>query len=679
MEAPGRPRRETPMKIPHPHLVASLLLLAAVSASEAPPKSVAAIRALREEIARHDELYHRRGTSVISDADYDALREQLARLERDHPAAASSAGAGLPSVSDDRSGELATGNHRAPMLSLAKARTPAALRAFHERLARRFGTEDLAYVVEPKYDGIAVSLTYERGRLIRALTRGDGRSGEDITARVRAISGVPDRLRGDDAPEFIEVRGEIHVPFEEFARVNSARAAAGRETFSNPRALAAGLARRFYTPPPDEAGSLRLVCFGTGACEPASALPGLQHELAARFRSWGLPSVANTPPVRGAEALLLAVDTAGVGRAELAFPTDGVVVKLDSRALQAAAGEGADAPRWALAYKFTAESAETRLLAITVQVGRTGALTPVAELAPVEVGDVIVSRASLHGRGTLARIDARVGDTVRVERAGGVVPAIVGVDLARRPAAAPPFVLPAGCPECGTTVVDDAESGSTRCPAEHCPARVRRRLEHFASKSGVEIEGLGPTLIGALVASGALSEAADLYALRREDLLAAGASGDKYPDRVLGAIARSRSAESWRFIAGLGVPRIGAAAARTLVRRHGTLEAVAAAEPRLREPLEALLRAGITPAAERAAGGRLEGRTLALTGALAGLTRAEATKRIEAAGGRVTGSVGRATDYLVAGTAPGAKLAEARERGVKVIGEKELIALLEGK
>lgn len=667
------------MKIAHPYLVASLVLLAAASASEAPPESVAAIRTLRAEIARHDELYHRRGAPVIGDADYDALREQLARLELGHPAAAAAAGAALPPVPDDRSGDLAAGNHRAPMLSLAKARTPAALRAFHARLARRFGTEDLAYVVEPKYDGLAVSLAYERGRLVRALTRGDGRSGEDITAQVRAISGVPDCLRGDNVPGLIEIRGEIHVPFAEFARVNAARAAAGRETFANPRALAAGLARRVDAPPPDEVGSLRLVCFGTGACEPSSALPGFQHELAARFRSWGLPSIVDLAPVRGAEALLLAVDAAGAARAELDFPTDGVVVKLDSRALQAAVGEGADAPRWAIAYKFAAELAETRLLAITVQVGRTGALTPVAELAPVEVGGVTVSRASLHGRGTLARIDARVGDVVRVERAGDVVPAIVGVDFARRPADAPPFVLPGACPECGTTVVDDAESGSTRCPAEHCPARVRRRLEHFASKSGVGIEGLGPTLIGALVASGALRAPADFYALRREDLLAAGAPGAKSSDRVLGAIARSRSAESWRFIAGLGVPRIGAAAARALVRRHGTLEAVAAAEPRLREPLGALLRAGVRPAGEVAARGPLEGRTLVLTGALAGLTRAEATARIEAAGGRVTSSVGRGTDWLVAGIAPGGKLAEARERGVKVIGEDEFIALLEGK
>jgi len=662
-----------------------LLLLIPLLAATAPSVATesldprAEIRALRTEITRHDELYHRRGEPEISDSDYDALRERLARLERAHPAAAADAGGDLPPVPDDRTGSLPEGAHRTPVLSLAKAATPSALRAFHARLARRFGTEDLAYVVEPKYDGIAVSLTYERGRLIRALTRGDGRSGEDITARVRAIPGVPPRLRGDDVPEFIEIRGELHVPFAEFSRVNAARAAAGREKFAHPRALAAGLARRLDEPPPEEAGALRLICFGTGACEPPAALPGRQHEFPARLRSWGLPALADGRPVRGAEALLPAVEAAGIARASWPFPTDGVVVKLDSRALQQAAGEGADAPRWAVAYKFTAESAETRLLGITVQVGKTGALTPVAELDPVEVGGVTVSRASLHGRATLARIDARVGDVVRIARAGDVVPSIVGVDLARRPREAKPFLLPAACPECGTAVIDDPGSGATRCPAESCPARVRRRLEHFASKYGVEIEGLGPVLIGALVAKGTLREAADVYALRREDLLAAGTAGGGAADRVLAAIARSRSAEAWRFIAGLGVPRFGASAARKLLGRHGTLQAVAAAEPRLREPLGALLRAGISPASEGAPGGPLRGRTLALTGALAGLTRAEATKRIEAAGGRVTGAVGRATDYLVAGTAPGVKLAEARTHGVTVIGEAELVALLEGK
>ena len=640
------------------------------------PEPRAEIRRLREEIARHDQLYHREGKTEISDADYDALRARLAGLEEKNPVEALAAGAGLPAVPDDRTGKLPEHAHHAPMLGLAKVRTASELRAFHDGLARRFGHDALAYVVEPKYDGIAVSLIYEHGRLVRALTRGDGRKGEDITARVRAVAGVPVRLRGGNAPVRIEIRGELHVPFAEFARVNARRIEAGLEPFANPRALAAGLARRVSGKSPDETQALRLVCFGVGACEPDGALPGFQRELPLLFRDWGLPVVDRVRSVQGFEELLAAVDELGRGRAELVFPTDGAVVKLDSRALQAAAGEGADAPRWAAACKFVPEGAETRLLAITVQVGRTGVLTPVAELSPVEVGGVIVSRATLHSAEALARLDARVGDTVRVERAGDVVPAITGVNLERRPAEARPFTFPVECPECGTAVVSDDGAGPWRCASDACPARLRRRLAHFASKSGAGIGGLGPALINGLVARGAVREPADIYALRREDLLAAGAGGAA--DRILEAIARSRSAEAWRFVAGLGVAGVGASAAREIVRRHGSLEAIAAAEPLLREPLLALLRAGVRPPEVPSNRGVVHGKTFVLTGTLAGFTRTEASARIEREGGRVTGSVARGTDYLVAGENPGAKLAEARKRGVPVLGEDEFTRLLGG-
>ena len=661
----------------------SLLLLlvsacSALAAGSPVPEPRAEIRQLRLEIARHDDLYHRDGKTEISDADYDALRVRLADLEKDNPADAVAAGAELPPVPDDRAGNLPEQAHLAPMLSLTKVRTPAELRAFHERLARFFGREELAYVVEPKYDGIAVSLTYERGRLSRALTRGNGRTGEDITARVRNIKGVPGRLRGDGTPGRIEIRGELHVPFADFTRVNGARVAAGLEPCANPRALAAGLARRTEELSPEEASALRLVCFGVGRCEPETALPGHQRELAPLLRSWGLPVITHASVATGGEKLLAAVERVGAIRPELGFPTDGAVVKLDSRALQAAAGEGVDAPRWAVAYKFAAEAAETRLLAITVQIGRTGALTPVAELAPVEVGGVTVSRATLHSAAVLARLDVRVGDTVRVQRAGDVVPAITSVNLDRRPAGARPFVFPSRCPECDAPVVSEGGADAVRCPADSCPARLRRRLGHFASKSGVGIDGVGPVLIERLVGQGSVREPADLYALRREDLIAAGVGSGAASGRILEAIARSRSAEAWRFVAGLGLPGIGPAAARELVRRHGTLEGMAAAEPRLRDPLLALMRAGVKPAHVANPAGALQDKVFVLTGALAGFTRAEATTRIEAAGGRVAGSVGPGTDYLVAGENPGMKLAEARKRGVPVLGEVEFIHLLGG-
>ncbi|MFM8336294.1 MAG: NAD-dependent DNA ligase LigA [Opitutaceae bacterium] len=650
----------------------------ALAADSPVPEPRAEIRQLRLEIARHDDLYHRDGKTEISDTDYDALRARLADLEKDNPADAVAAGAELPPVPDDRAGNLPEHVHLAPMLSLTKVRTPAELRAFHARLARRFGREDLPYVVEPKYDGIAVSLTYERGRLSRALTRGNGRTGEDITARVRTVAGLPARLRGGDVPDRIEIRGELHVPFAEFGRVNAARAEAGLETYTNPRALAAGLARRAEALPAEEAAALRLVCFGVGRCEPETALPGHQHELASLLRAWGLPVITHASMATGGEELLAAVGRVGAIRSELGFPTDGAVVKLDSRALQAAAGERVDAPRWAVAYKFAPEGAETRLLAITVQVGRTGALTPVAELAPVEVGGVTVSRATLHSAAVLARLDVRVGDTVRVERAGDVVPAITGVNLDRRPADARPFVFPSKCPECDAPVVSEGGAGVVRCPSDSCPERLRRRLAHFVSKSGVGIDGFGPVLIDGLVTRGLVREPADLYVLRREDLIAAGVGSGAASDRILEAIARSRSAEAWRFVAGLGLPGIGPAAARELVRRHGTLEAIAEAEPLLRNPLLALLRAGVRPPGVASQGGALRGKTFVLTGALAGFTRTEATTRIEAEGGRVAGAVGRGTDYLVAGENPGTKFAEARKRGVPVLREEEFIRLLGG-
>lgn len=663
----------------HRSLLPLLLSLSSALAANTPvPEPRAEIRRLRVEIARHDELYHRQGKTEIPDADYDALRARLVELEEKSPGEAPLAGAELPPVPDDRTGSLPEHRHQAPMLSLTKVRTPAELRAFHARLARRFGREDLAYVVEPKYDGIAVSLTYERGRLMRALTRGNGRTGEDITARVRAVAGVPARLRGGDVPDRIEIRGELYVPFAEFYRVDAARAEVDLETYSNPRALAAGLARRAEAPSAEEAAALRLVCFGVGQCEPETALPGHQYELASLLRSWGLPVITHVSMATGGEELLAAVERVGAIRPKLGFPTDGAVVKLDSRALQAAAGEGADAPRWAVAYKFTAEAAETRLLAITVQVGRTGALTPVAELAPVEVGGVTASRATLHSAAVLARLDVRVGDTVRVQRAGDVVPAITSVNLALRPEDARPFVFPSECPECSTPVVSEGGTDAVRCPADSCPARLRRRLAHFASKSGVGIDGLGPVLIERLVGQGLVREPADLYALRREGLIAAGVGSGAASDRILEAIARSRSAEAWRFVAGLGLPGVGPAAARELVRRHGTLAGIAAAEPLLRDPLLALLRAGARPPGVASQGGALRGKTFVLSGALAGFTRAEATTRIEAEGGRVAGSVSRSTDYLVAGEGPGAKLTEARKRGVPVLGEDEFTRLLGG-
>lgn len=653
----------------------TVLLLAAggLAAAGGPREEI--VR-LRREIARHDDLYHRQAAPEISDADYDRLRQRLATLEREHPAVARAFPVGSE-IGDDRSGLLRTQRHRERMLSLDKAYKETELRAFHARLGRLLGRDDFACVVEPKYDGLAVSLTYERGRLLRALTRGNGNEGDDITAQACQIGGLPRELAGERLPELIEIRGEIYVPFDAFARVNAAREAAGEPLFANPRNLAAGTVRQLD---PQEVArrGLRLVCFGVGACEPRGALPATQRALAAQFRAWGLPAIEDCWPARGEDEVVRAVAACGRARSVLAFPLDGAVVKLDSLALQAEAGTGENAPRWALAYKFAPERAETKVLAITIQVGRTGVLTPVAELAPVRLAGSTLTRATLHNREEIARKDIRVGDTVLVEKAGEVIPAIAGVNLVLRPRNAPPFEFPASCPECRSEVECADGEVAVRCANAACPAVLRRRLEHFASKACLDIAGLGPAMVETLVAQGWIRDLPDLYRLRRADLRSLGRNNEKSVDRLLAAIERSKHVELWRVIHGLGLPQVGAAAAKELARKHGSLEALAEAEPMCRECVTALLAAGVKPGLPPGAGGLLQGKVFVLTGALPHLTRAQATAKIEAAGGTVAGSVNRSTSYVVAGAEAGAKLEQARRLGVAILDEPALVRLLAG-
>lgn len=634
------------------------------------------ITELRRELARHDELYHRQAAPEISDAGYDRLKQRLAAVEREHPAAAARAPA-LPQIGDDRSGWFQTQRHRERMLSLEKAYHESDLRAFHRRLTARLGRDDLTYVIEPKYDGLAVSLTYERGRLVRAVTRGNGDEGDDITANVRTIPGLPVELAGERRPEVIEIRGEVYVPYDEFARVNREREAAGEPLFANPRNLAAGTVRQ-RDPEVVAQRRLRLVCFGVGACEPRSLLPANQGELAGCFQAWGLPAIAEGWSARGGEEMVRAVAACGRARNGFAFPSDGAVVKLDSLALQREVGAGDNAPRWAIAYKFTPERAETKLLAITIQVGRTGMLTPVAELAPVQLAGSTIARATLHNRDEIVRKDLRIGDTVYVEKAGDVIPAIAGVNLVLRPREATPFAFPSRCPECGTAVAEAPWETAVRCVNPACPAQLRRRLEHFASKAGVDIEGLGPAMIDRLVTRGGVKDLADLYRLRRADLLALGPNQEKSVDRLLAAIERSKRAELWRVIGGLGLPQVGAAAAKELARRHRSLAALAEAEPRFRPMILPLVAVGLQPVAPPAASTQVAGKSFVLTGTLPTLTRAQAGAKIEAAGGRVTGSVSGNTNFVVAGMEPGAKLDQARSKGIPVLDETGLLQLLAG-
>jgi len=665
------------------------------------------IAALRIEIARHDALYHRQAAPEISDGDYDGLKRKLREWEQTYPEIAREVPA-VAEVGDDRSGLFQTYRHRERMMSLEKAYTEAELRAFSARVEKAVGKREVAFVVEPKFDGLAVSVTFEQGRLVRAVTRGNGVEGDDVTGHVLAITGLPRTLRvpGEGAgagvmPAVIEVRGEVYVPFAEFQRVNTEREAAGETRFANPRNLAAGTLRQLDASEVTRRG-LAVVFYGIGACDPLTAYPTTQYGLHERIRAWGLPGVEVVWRAMGTDALWRAVQTLETARASFAFPTDGAVVKLDEMAWQREVGVGESAPRWAVAYKFASERAETRLRAITIQVGRTGVLTPVAELEPVVLAGSKVARATLHNRDEIARRDLRVGDFVYVEKAGEIIPALAGVNRARRPAEAVPFVFPTVCPACRTAVVQRAGEVAVRCPGAACPAQLRRRIEHFASKAGVDIEGLGPVMIESLVERGVVKELADLYRLRREDLAALGKNVSKSAERLIGAIEASKRAELARVIYGLGIPQIGAVAAKELARGCGSLEAVAAlgnaaappgasaavraatayfAHASHRAMVADLIAVGMRPTVIAAGAGDrpLLGKIFVLTGTLPTLSRAQATEKIEAAGGKVSGSVSARTDYVVAGTEAGVKREQARTLKVPVIDEAELLRMIAGK
>jgi DNA ligase (NAD+) len=673
-----------------------------------PSEARTRIESLRAEIAHHDELYYKKSAPEISDAAYDKLKRELSALEQTFSALAKGASPS-DSLGDDRSGAFSLYRHRERMLSLDKSYSEAELRTFHARVAQQLGRNDLVYIVEPKFDGLAISVTYEKGKLVRAVTRGNGIEGDDVTANALTISTLPRELRRAGSsvntsapiPDVIELRGEVYLPFAEFDRINREREAAGEAPFAHPRNLAAGTLKQL-DPREVAERKLAIVFYGWGACEPSSARPASQRELHERIRAWGLPGVERTTVTHSADETWAAVQAFDRERAKLVFPVDGAVVKLDSTADWKKLGATEHAPRWAIAYKFSAERAETKLLAITVQVGRTGVLTPVAELAPVRLSGSSIARASLHNRDEIARGDIRVGDFVYVEKAGEIIPAIVGVNASRRGAGSQPFIFPMKCPSCQTSVIDEIGEAVVRCPNPDCPAQLQRRLQHFASEACVGIEGLGPATINTLVKSGRVKTIADLYRLRREDLVPGASSSGKIADRLLAAIAKSRSADLWRFIYGLGIPRVGVVSAKDLAREFGSLEALVAAgperlsvaklspstaaavlayiaEPKNRALVADLLAAGVKPSnpvAPSARSGVFTGKNFVLTGTLATLTRAQANDKIIAAGGRVAESVSQKTDFVLVGEGSGAKLKAASDLGIATIDEAEFLRLL---
>ncbi len=667
------------------------------------------IEQLRAQIAHHDELYYRQAKPEINDFDYDRLKQVLSELEQQYPEFASSSSP-TAQVGDDRMEGFATYRHRERMMSLDNTYSEAELREFHERLVRVLGREELNYVIEPKIDGLAVSVTYEKGKLVRAVTRGNGIEGDDITVNAKTIKSLPKLLHAhadSPIPDVIEIRGEIYLTLAEFNRINQQREEAGEALYANPRNLAAGTIKQL-DPREVAQRKLEIVLYGLGYCEPSGMLPQRQSAYHELVKQWGLPTVEKYWTAIGPDEMWTRVQELDTIRNRFAYATDGAVVKLDSLAGQREAGATSKAPRWAIAYKFAPERAETRLNAITIQVGRTGVLTPVAELSPVKLGGTTVSRATLHNSDEIARKDIRVGDYVFVEKAGEIIPAVISVNLGRRAPECVPYVFPAECPACHTPVIRLEGEVAVRCPNFDCPVKVRRRVAHFASKGCVDIDGLGIAMVDVLVEKGWIKSVADIYRLRREDLLTLGKSVGKSTDNLLAGIERSKTAELWRFIHGLGIPHVGTAAAKDLAARFRSLDALADSrfenylaekrsviegigetmaraiiehfnDPRNRTLVGELISLGVAPslpAARTATSNAFAGKTFVLTGTLPTLSREEATSLIEGAGGKVSGSVSKKTSYVLAGEEAGSKLEKAQSLGVAVLDEAQFRQLL---
>jgi DNA ligase (NAD+) len=528
--------------------------------------SAAAVRRLREEIDRYDQLYHRDGASEITDSEYDSLTRQLAELE-------AKVGGSLPISGERPSGHsdhvdgFVLKPHGVPMLSLRKAYTREDLLRFYEKVRGELRPQNAVFVIEPKFDGVAVSVVYQHGRLDRILTRGDGDRGDDVTANARNIPTLPDYLRpitDQVFPTKIEIRGEVFIHFDDFKRLNQARESAAAVSYATPRHAAAGLLKS--TDPDLEAiRCLSVVFYGVGTIEPRELTPDNHSDIILRIRSWALPTL-NHPQreARSFDALWSAVSEFSSARAILPFPTDGVVVKVDSIAHQRILGSTQHSPRWAVAYKFASERHTTRLRAITLQVGRTGLITPVAELDPVEMAGVVISRASLHNAGEIRRRDLRLGDTVVVERAGEVIPVIVAVDLSRRSGNSHPYVFPSECPGCEATLVQGPGETAWKCVNFDCVAQLNRRIQHFASCVG--IRGLGEAGIRRLIDTGLLRDVADLYQLSTADLVRIDEIGNA--EAVIASIHESRTSQLWRFIQGFGIPSVGKTGSRVIAQRY---------------------------------------------------------------------------------------------------------------
>jgi len=659
---------------------------------------------LAAKIREYDYAYYVLAKPLISDREYDSLYHELLDLEKEFPELIT------PDSPTQRVGgqplsEFKPYHHAIPMMSLDNTYSQEEVREFVNRVQRLLPGEKLVWLLEPKIDGVAVNLRYEHGILVAGATRGDGVTGDDITANLKTIRSVPLRLAGHSAPPVLEVRGEVYMTKAGFQKLNAERAAQGEELFANPRNAAAGSLKQL-DPRIVASRPLDILLYGIGQIQGAPP-PSTQLDLLEWLRKLGLKTPERTWLCKSLEELINAIAELDKVRRDFPYETDGAVIKLNSIAQRERCGATAKAPRWAIAYKYAPEQAETLLKDITIQVGRTGALTPVAELEPVLLAGTTVSRATLHNEEDLRRKDIRIGDRVIIEKAGEIIPIVVRAVTEKRTGHEKPFRFPSRCPECGTSVTRDTADGEggviVRCPNYDCPAQIRGRIEHWCSRGAMDIEGGGEVLVAQLVKTGLVHDVSDLYQLKLEQVASLERMGEKSAKNFLDAVEASRKRDLWRLIHGLGILHVGAGVAKNLARHFPNLDAIMNAsveelmkaedvgeviaqsivqwtsQDRNRNLIERLRKAGLNFESSMhhsaAAAGPLAGKTFVLTGTLPSMSREEATAKIEALGGRVSTSVSKKTDFVLAGEEAGSKLEKARKLGIPVIDEAEFLRM----